>query len=260
VGILEKDGGTTTSDTRLVWCGLALCEARDASGTVLKRYFDEGVQDGGTAFFYTRDHLGSIRELLDGSSTVRARYDYDPLGRRTKISGDKDSDVGYAGHYQHSASGLTLAPFRAYDANLGRWISEDPAGQFDEPNFVAYVRGNPVRFNDPLGLQTWDSVTNSLREAIRHGNVAEIRNILDVSGDVLSAEWKQAGQEAVTKLQTPAEDLIRASVKRSASYSSELEKETFSDLLQDPSQKARKMVKLIKEGGRLSEKVSQCFK
>jgi RHS repeat-associated protein len=259
VGIVEKDGGTTTSDTRLVWCGLALCEARDSGGTVLKRYFDEGVLDAGTAFFYTRDHLGSVRELTDSTGTVRARYDYDPWGRRTKVSGDKDAHAGHTGHYHHGASGLTLALFRAYDPGLGRWLSEDPLGFGDGPNVYAYVGSNPMIRVDRFGLQ-YDSVTRSLMEAIRRGNVAEIRNILEVSKDVLSAEWKTAGQDAITKLQTPARDLIRATLKRSESYASELEEETFAELIENGGPKAKKMLKLIKEGGRISDKIKSCFR
>jgi RHS repeat-associated protein len=152
VKILEADNGATTSDTRFVWCALAICEARDASSTVLKRYLAEGVQDAGAAYFYTRDHLGSVRELTDSSNVVRARYDYDSWGRRTKVSGDKDADVGYTGHYQHVPSGLVLAPFRAYDPSLGRWINEDPIGFRGGHNFHQYVLANPISLIDPEGL------------------------------------------------------------------------------------------------------------
>jgi hypothetical protein len=96
--------------------------------------------------------------------------------------------------------------------------------------------------------------------AIRSGNVAEVRNILEVSKDVLTTEWQTAGREAIERLETPARDLIRGSLKHSESYSSELEEDTFEALLKDGSQKAKRMVKLIKEGGRLSEKVKSCFR
>ena len=73
-----------------VWCGGRICEERDASGAnVTKRFYAQGVklETGPTAgaYYYTRDHLGSIRELTDGSGNVRARYSYDPFGRRTKV-------------------------------------------------------------------------------------------------------------------------------------------------------------------------------
>jgi RHS repeat-associated protein len=153
VRIVEKDGAATTSDKRILWCGVEICEERDSSGgTGVKRFFGQGVQDGGAAFFYARDHLGSIRDVTDSAGTIRARYDYDPWGRRTKLAGDKDADFGYTGHYEHVPTSLTLAPFRAYDSNVGRWTSEDPMGLDDGPNRYAYVFGRPVNATDPLGL------------------------------------------------------------------------------------------------------------
>lgn len=49
-------------------CGRTLtnemCEERDSAGsTVKKRFFGQGVQIGSTNYFYTTDHLGSIREM-----------------------------------------------------------------------------------------------------------------------------------------------------------------------------------------------------
>jgi RHS repeat-associated protein len=153
VRIAEADNGSTTSDTRFVWCGLAICEARDNSGTtVTKRYFAQGVQDNGTALFYTRDHLGSLRELTDTAGLVRARYDYDPWGRRIKISGDQEADVGFTGHSHHGPSGLVLTPFRVYDANVGRWTSDDPIGLAGGVNLYGYVGNRATAANDPLGL------------------------------------------------------------------------------------------------------------
>jgi YD repeat-containing protein len=62
VRIVEKSGQTVTSDRRFLWCETEICEERDAGGgTVVKRFLAGGVQQSGQAFFYSRDHLGSIR-------------------------------------------------------------------------------------------------------------------------------------------------------------------------------------------------------
>jgi hypothetical protein len=60
---------------------------------VVKRYFADGVQQSGQAFFYSRDHLGSVRELSDGVAAVKARYDYEPYGKRSAISEDQVSEI-----------------------------------------------------------------------------------------------------------------------------------------------------------------------
>jgi RHS repeat-associated protein len=119
---------------------------------VTKRFYAQGMQVASTNYYYTRDHLGSIRELTNSAGVVQARYDYDPYGRRTKLSGTLDADFGFTGHYYHQRSGLHLALFRAYDADLGRWISRDPIGEQGGINLYGYVGNNPVEIVDPLGL------------------------------------------------------------------------------------------------------------
>ena len=153
VRIAEKDGGVVLSDRYYLWCGLSICEERDGSGSsVLRRFFHQGVQEGTDAYFYTRDQVGSIREMTDSSGALRARYTYDPYGRQTKLSGDKDAAFGFTGHLRHPQSGLELAPYRAYDPSLGRWISPDPIGlSGGDLNLYSYVGDSPVDRVDPTG-------------------------------------------------------------------------------------------------------------
>jgi len=159
--IVERNGATTVSDRRFIWDGNTLVEQRNAtSTTAAQRYLPQGVQQGTSKFFYTRDHLGSIREVVNNSGSVVARYDYDPYGRRTKLSGTFDSDFGFTGHYFHAPSGLHFAPFRAYSAELGRWLSRDPIEEEGGINLYRYVSNRPVTAVDPLGLWdgAWDGV------------------------------------------------------------------------------------------------------
>ena len=155
--MIEKEGGTEQSSKRLVWAGLEIVEERDGLNNSLNKRYNKaemtiGAGPDSMTYFYTRDHLGSVRELTDWSKAVRAHYDYDPFGRQTKLSGDLDADFGFTGHYTHVVSGLTLAPYRAYDAELGRWISRDPLGEKGGLNLYAYVENNPLSRIDPLGL------------------------------------------------------------------------------------------------------------
>jgi RHS repeat-associated protein len=152
VTIVEKDNGAVTSTKNLVWVGSEICEERDASNNITKRYYPQGMQISSTSYYYTRDHLGSIRELTDSSGAVQSRYDYDSYGRRTKLSGSLDADFGFTGHYYHQPSGLHLALYRAYDADLGRWISRDPIAEAGGINLYGYVLNNPIWAIDPLGL------------------------------------------------------------------------------------------------------------
>ena len=164
IRIVEKENSVVTTDTRFLWCGEELCEERDSTGaTTTKRFFPQGEQQGIDNSFYTRDHLSSIRELIDDTGAIRARYDYDPYGRTNKISGDKDTTFRFTGHYFHNASELELSLFRVYDPSTSRWMSEDPIGFLGGPNFFAYATNRPSSAWDPYGLD-WrvDFVRNSM--------------------------------------------------------------------------------------------------
>ena len=164
IRIVEKTNGVVQSDKRFLWCGTELCEERASTGaTVTKMFFAQGqinYQSSVTNLFYNRDHLGSVREMTDGTGTVRARYDYDPYGRRTRISGDLEADFAFTGHYYHQNSGLYLTLYRAYDSNTAGWMSRDPLAEGCGLNLYAYVANNPIHYVDPLGLSFW-SVTGS---------------------------------------------------------------------------------------------------
>jgi RHS repeat-associated protein len=155
VRIVEKENSVLTSDRRFVWCGVKTCEERDSSGaTVVRAFYRHGILDGGVKYFTTTDHLGSTREITNNSGAVVARYEYDPYGRTTKVSGTYDTSFGFTGHYFHAPSGLALPLYRAYAADVGRWTSEDPAGHLDGPNLYRYVRNSPSNFTDATGELT----------------------------------------------------------------------------------------------------------
>jgi RHS repeat-associated protein len=158
VRITEKTNGVVQSDKRFLWCGTDVSEERDSNGgTVTKRFFGSGQQAAGTNYFFSRDQLGSLREVVDTGGSIRARYDYDPYGSGGKVSGDLDADFGFTGHFMHKPSGLYLTLFRAYDAKLGSWLSRDPLGEGAGLNLFAYSLNNPLNYLDPLGLcfQDW---------------------------------------------------------------------------------------------------------
>jgi RHS repeat-associated protein len=151
--------GTELSFRRFLWSGNQLCEERDAAGGVTKRFFESGVQiqsgPNTGSYFYSRDHLGSIRELVDSGGNVRARYRYDPLGRRTHVAGDLETDFGFAGVFWAAEANLALTRYRAYDPQLGRFLSRDPlkdAEITEGANLYTYVGNDPVNAIDRLGL------------------------------------------------------------------------------------------------------------
>jgi RHS repeat-associated protein len=151
--VLEFDNGIETSERLYFWCARERCEERaDDFVTVTRRFFEQGFTEGGVKYFYTRDHLGSIREVTDQSGGVRARYDYDPYGRQTKLAGDKDATFAYTGQQTHAPSGLYYYRARYYDPRIGRFLSEDPIGLEGGQNLYGYALNDPIDLSDPLGL------------------------------------------------------------------------------------------------------------
>jgi RHS repeat-associated protein len=157
VKIVEKTRARTTSTRKFVWCGMEKCEFRDANDAVTLFAYPQGQFSGSSAYFYTRDHLGSIREMRSTGKkgAVVARFDYDPYGRSTAVISNTLPDFNFTGLYRHATSNLDLAVYRAYDPDLGRWLSRDPLKSAEisqGTDLYTYVSNDPLDGVDPLGL------------------------------------------------------------------------------------------------------------
>jgi RHS repeat-associated protein len=149
-------GSATSQETRYLWCGHKVCQARDGQDNITARYFDEGEIKGSQSLYYTKDHQGSIMETTQASGKVLGSLDYGPYGEAEKAQGQLP-DFRYAGMLHHAPTGLYLTHYRAYDPTVGRWLNRDPIGEDGGINLYGYVGGNPVSRIDPLGL--YDSST-----------------------------------------------------------------------------------------------------
>jgi RHS repeat-associated protein len=128
-------------------------EQRNAQGTVVREYFDQGFTDSGTVYYYGLDHLGSIRNLTDASGTIQAQLDYGLYGEVTDVSGSIQPDFAYTGLFYHQRSGLYFAEYRAYDCALKRWLNRDLIGEAGGINLYEYVLNNPISLTDLTGRQ-----------------------------------------------------------------------------------------------------------
>src|ERR1051325_6648358 len=70
VKIVEKTNGSVISTRKFVWCGNEKCEFRDANDAVTLMAYPQGQYVGVTKYFYFRDHLGSIREMMRSNGTL----------------------------------------------------------------------------------------------------------------------------------------------------------------------------------------------
>jgi RHS repeat-associated protein len=158
VRVVDTHAGAITADHSYTWCGSVRCLAHDntqSGSPVSTQYFDQGAIIGGTAYYYVKDQLGSVTQLVSSTGTVASQYSYDPYGNQTTVSGTLVSDIGYAGYFYHGVSGLEFALYRAYDPTHARWLNRDPIGEAGGVNLYAYTDGNPTNYNDPSGQCPW---------------------------------------------------------------------------------------------------------
>ena len=159
--VIETAPGYSPNYTFYLYDGIHLLDRRTGnsspnSATIDRRYFSQGEQrKNATAwdsFYYTRDHLGSIREVVKSDGTLQARYDYDPYGKRSACyvasTYSGGCDFGFTGHITIAPGSTSTGPeivlthFRAYSPDLRRWLSADPLGEAGGMNLYTYCYGN----------------------------------------------------------------------------------------------------------------------
>ena len=121
--------------------------------------FDGGtVRPNGAVDYFVKDHLGSVRVIVDQAGTVREQNDYYPYGERCpestyavssvnryKFNGKEEQTVGDLGMLDYGA--------RMYQAGIGRWFVSDPlAEKYYSVSPYAYCGNDPINRVDPTGM------------------------------------------------------------------------------------------------------------
>jgi RHS repeat-associated protein len=100
--------------------------------------------------YFLADHLGSTVGLANSSGALSDVTSYDSFGNATNRS--FATRYQFTGREFDESTGLYYYRARWYDPQIGRFISEDPIKFKGGINWFAYVKNNPVKFIDPLGL------------------------------------------------------------------------------------------------------------
>jgi RHS repeat-associated protein len=140
---------------------MPIAEFADGDDTISKMYFYslDHLDDfhavwhaDGSERWFMKDHLGSVRGLLDENGALVSWVDYDAYGN---ILGTPPADLeplGYAGRFYIEELGFYEFRRRYYDPLIGRFTQPDPIHlQGGDVNLYAYVRNNPMRWTDPYG-------------------------------------------------------------------------------------------------------------
>ncbi|MCY0911390.1 RHS domain-containing protein [Massilia sp. H27-R4] len=171
--------------TRFVWDGnRLLCEARgkwertyvyEPDSFVPLAQIDSVADDGdsgrGSEVHHIHtDHLGTPNEVTDQQGEIVWATQYKAWGNVLRVvqaapkrhslaavEAEAANDVAqfqpirFLGQYHDSETGLNYNRFRYYDADCGRYISQDPIGLNGGNNLYQYA-ANPSGWVDPLGL------------------------------------------------------------------------------------------------------------
>ncbi|HWR53168.1 MAG TPA: RHS repeat-associated core domain-containing protein [Bryobacteraceae bacterium] len=147
-----------------VYEGANVASEYTSQGGRLARYtFGLGVDEplamdrSGATSYYHADALGTITSLTDSLGSAVAAYTYSSFGLPMSPSGNIVNPYRFTGREWDKETGLYYYRARYYEPNVGRFISEDPAGFGGGINYYAYVKNDPVDFIDPTGLKCWQS-------------------------------------------------------------------------------------------------------
>jgi RHS repeat-associated protein len=143
--------------------------SRDVSGKELAIYENENIKQWniwgtdnagfitgeGDKRYYLKDHLGSIRAVIDDGGSLISAQDYDAWGYQLQDR-NYDSNVSIYKFTSKEHDGENKYDYfgaRYYDARVGRWGQVD---QMSEKRFgispYSFVQDNPLKYIDPNGL------------------------------------------------------------------------------------------------------------
>jgi RHS repeat-associated protein len=132
---------------------------------VLGKHFArvDGNLDNSTVkkYFFHTDHLGSTVAVTDETGKQVWSAEYTPFGKQVSQDGELDHAAKFTGKDLVEDTGLYYFNARWYDSELGRFVSEDPAADPNNPNLYVYGRNNPLRFIDPSGFWTYEVELNT---------------------------------------------------------------------------------------------------
>jgi len=134
---------TASDSVSTVWFfGRKLVEIEQAGGTETRTYLHT-------------DHLGSVVAATDETGATIWRGDNSAFGVATADVGLESRTASYTGKDYDEEAGLFYFNARWYDAELGRFTTEDPAR--DDVNWYVYVNNRAMTLIDPEGREPQDS-------------------------------------------------------------------------------------------------------
>ena len=88
------------------------------------------IKSTGMKYFYLKDHLGSIRAVINQNNLLVEAQDYDPWGHIARSWDSTSTDYKFTGKEHDKESSYDYFGARYYDARVGRWGGVEPRHVF----------------------------------------------------------------------------------------------------------------------------------
>jgi RHS repeat-associated protein len=178
--VIDNQDATKSFEKKYIYDGQEILAELDASDSTLAVFTHSTLRTDDVlavdvkdikvattgSYFYLKDALGSVIDIVDSSGNLIQHYAYSSFGKIVKISDRSGNDVsasppvktsyGFTNREHDSESGMMYYRARYYAPEIGRFIQEDPnPGKIIKPmtanNRYAYAGNNPTMNIDPNG-------------------------------------------------------------------------------------------------------------
>jgi len=189
--------------------------AEEKNGQTIHYIYNEqnqlvGFEHLQSKYFYVRDLLGVIRNVIDINGNTVVTYKYDAWGNHkvydsSNAENTSSSFIGninpfrYKGYYYDIESLLFWCNSRFYNSEWGKWISQDSdeylnPSSINDSNLFAYCNNDPINYYDMNGNKPI---------SVKWFTFANVFGLISILGQLTIAGALISGQYAVVNLVRP---------------------------------------------------------
>ncbi|MFV3284721.1 RHS repeat-associated core domain-containing protein, partial [Pseudomonas sp. NY15356] len=210
---------------RFLWQGLRMLREETPGQSILYFYepgsyaplarVDQVEGEGQKVYYFHTDQIGTPLELTDSDGEIVWQATYRSWGGIEQLAiNEVEQNLRFQGQYLDDETGLHYNTFRYYDAESGRFITQDPIGISGGFNLYRYA-SNPVNWVDPWGwacnkpggykagdVDAHGNLSPQVNRAVGHKNIAADDFVQ--SHHFIQHEWAKLNVKGYKRNSAPA--------------------------------------------------------